>query len=548
MKQSYSQLQSIRAYYDFPDVDVDRYTIGGRKRQVLVAARELNVGLLDPKAQNWVNTHLVYTHGFGLVMSPVNEADSRGLPEFVIGDIPPAVSSELATGVAAKDLEIKQPRIYFGEDTDPYVIVDTGKDEFDYPQGERNAYYQYKGASGPEIGSPLRRLAWAIRLGSSQVFFSGYLKPDSRVLMHRDVMTRVETLAPWLRYEDDPYTTIVDGRIVWIVDAYTSSTRYPYAERLEDGTNYLRNSVKVTVDAFTGETTFYAFDPDDPVLKAWRGVFPTLVVDGDKIPDAVREHFRYPVGLFSAQAEIYRTYHMTDVNVFYNKEDQWQIPGERKGQTMAALLRAAASAGGDRRALLPHAALHAAQQGQHERLDRGIERPDQLRRAHRLQLPQRARHPRPRAGLGPHQPGLRDLAAALALEPAREQGALRQHARDSDQGVDRLHPAAVPAGRGDRDSRAHARHRRLRRQGRHGEGPGVRAAQGLRRGACRDDRDARRRAAARRPTADLASARTLYEQAIAAQKAGDWAEYGRLIKQLGEVLARLAAEEGTRTP
>ncbi|HSK46480.1 MAG TPA: UPF0182 family protein, partial [Coriobacteriia bacterium] len=260
VQQSYSQLQSIRAYYDFPDVDVDRYTIGGRKRQVLVAARELNANKLDPTAQNWVNTHLVYTHGFGLVRSPVNGADNRGLPEFIIGDIPPAVSSDIATGSASEELQIKQPRIYFGEDTDPYVIVDTSKDEFDYPAGEENAYYQYQGDTGPTVGSLPRRIAWALRLGSSQVLFSDYIDANSRVLMHRDVVSRVSTLAPWLRLEDDPYPTIIDGRIVWILDAYTHSDQFPYAEQLPDGTNYLRNSVKVTVDAFTGKTTLYTFD------------------------------------------------------------------------------------------------------------------------------------------------------------------------------------------------------------------------------------------------------------------------------------------------
>lgn len=333
VKQSYGQLQTLRPYYEFADVDVDRYIINGAKRQVLVSAREMNSSMLADTAQTWVNRHLVYTHGFGLVMSPASEFDSRGLPRFYVGDIPPKLSSAVATNSPA--IVQKQPRIYFGEDTTEYVIVDTSLPEFDYPLGEKNATYTYKGSKGVKVGGLMSRIAWAMRLGSSQVLFSSYIKPDSRVLMRRDLTSRLNELAPWLSFEDDPYPVIVDGRIVWIIDAYTHSEMYPYSQPLSGGVNYLRNSVKVTVDAFTGETTFYAFDETDPVLKAWRSVFPTLITSGDKIPAAIREHFRYPEGLFSAQAEVYRTYHMTDTQVFYNKEDQWQIPGEAQGKPMA---------------------------------------------------------------------------------------------------------------------------------------------------------------------------------------------------------------------
>ena len=325
--QSYSQLQSIRPYYLFPDVDVDRYVIDGKPQQVLVAARELSTNLLAAQSQTWVNQHLIYTHGFGLVMSPVNAADARGLPEFIIGDIPPKTTTNLKTD---------QPRIYFGESTKDYVIVDSGAKEFDYPLGEQNAYYEYKGTGGVKIGSLFQRLAWALHLGSSQIIFSEYVKPESRVLIKRDLMTRLNTLAPWLTYEKDPYPVLVNGRIKWVIDAFTTSSSYPYSEGLpsDPSVTYMRNSVKVTVDAFDGTTTFYAFDPSDPVLQAWRKVFPSLVVDGSKIPQAVRDHFRYPETLFAAQAEVYRTYHMTDPRVFYNKEDQWEIPGERQGRPM----------------------------------------------------------------------------------------------------------------------------------------------------------------------------------------------------------------------
>lgn len=333
VKQGYAQLQTIRPYYEFADVDVDRYEVNGVTRQLLVSAREMNSALLADTAQTWVNRHLVYTHGFGLIMSPASEFDSRGLPRFVVGDIPPTVASSVASG--SPDLEQTQPRIYFGERTTDYVIVNTGTKEFDFPLGEKNAFYQYEDPEpGVEVGNIVRRLAWAASLGSSQVLFSTYLTPESRVLMRRDLTTRLDALAPWLVYEDDPYPVVSEGRIVWVIDAYTSSRMYPYSERTFGGANYLRNSVKVTIDAFTGETTFYAFDAEDPVLAAWREIFPELFTDASEIPDSVARHFRYPQGLFEAQADIYRTYHMTDPGVFYNKEDQWEIPGERQGRPM----------------------------------------------------------------------------------------------------------------------------------------------------------------------------------------------------------------------
>ncbi len=333
VQQSYTQLQSIRPYYDFADVDVDRYEVNGRRRQVLVSAREMNSSLLAEQAQTWLNTHVVYTHGNGLVMSPVSEADSRGLPHFYVGEVPPKVRSDVASG--SPDLQIDQPRIYFGEDTTEYVIVNAnGIDEFDYPQGETNATSRYDGSAGIEIGGFARRIAWALRLGSSQVFFSGYVTPESRVLLRRDLDSRLERLAPFLSFDTDPYPALVDGRVLWVIDGYTWTDRYPYSEYLPDSdVNYMRNSVKVTVDAYSGETTLYAFDPD-PITEAWRDIFPGLIVDADQIPDGVREHLRFPQDLFEAQAEIYRTYHMTDPTVFYNKEDQWEIPGIRQGEPM----------------------------------------------------------------------------------------------------------------------------------------------------------------------------------------------------------------------
>jgi uncharacterized membrane protein (UPF0182 family) len=322
---AYEQLQAIRPYYEFADVDVDRYVVDGTRRQVILAAREMDTSQLPEQAQTWVNQHLVYTHGFGIVMSPVNESDNRGLPKFIIGDVPPRTDTDLVT---------EQGRIYFGEITNDYVIVDSGIKEFDYPLGDANAEYEYEGDTGIRIGSLPRRLAWAWHLGSSQILFSGFVEPDSRVLYRRDLMTRLNRLAPWLLYEEDEYPVLTDGRIEWLVDAYTATEDFPYSQPLDSGISYLRNSVKVTVDAYDGTTTLFAFDPEDPILRSWRKIFPTLFTDGEKIPGEIREHFRYPQGLFSAQALVYENYHMTDPRVFYNKEDSWAIPGERQGTPM----------------------------------------------------------------------------------------------------------------------------------------------------------------------------------------------------------------------
>ncbi len=337
----YSQLQALRQYYEFPDVDVDRYAIQPKgaslsesaitsagvpvTRQVLVAAREVNASKLPEAAQTWLNRHLVYTHGFGLVMSPVNEADSSGLPRMIIRDVPPRTDTNLVT---------KEGRIYFGERTDNYVILDTGTKEFDFPLGERNATYEYKGKAGVPVGNILRRLAWAITMSDGgQILFSQSVKPDSKMVFRRNIRERVQQLAPFLSYDSDPYPVLVDGRIKWVIDAYTTSAYFPYSEPIEGSDlTYLRNSVKVVIDAFDGTTTMYAFDPQDPILKAWSEIYPSLFTPGTKIPAAIGEHFRYPSDQFSAQAEVYRNYHMTDPRVFYNKEDSWAIPNQGSGK------------------------------------------------------------------------------------------------------------------------------------------------------------------------------------------------------------------------
>jgi len=325
--QTFRQLQGIRPYYDFTDVDIDRYVIDGELRQVLISAREMNVTRLASQAQTWVNRHLVYTHGYGLVVSPVNESSGQGLPRFILRDIPPASQT---------DLELEQSALYFGEQTTEYVIAGTDLAEFDYPVGDANAETSYTGTGGIELSDPLRRAAFALRFSAPQILFSGYIRPDSQVLFRRTITERIDTLAPWLYRDNDPYPAIIDGRAVWIADCYTVSDRYPYSERY-NGISYIRNSVKVTVDAYDGTTVLYAFDPEDPLLQAWSAVFPGLLASADEMPAEVREHLRYPEDLFTLQAEVYKTYHMLDPKVFYNKENEWALPGEGADGTGAPM-------------------------------------------------------------------------------------------------------------------------------------------------------------------------------------------------------------------
>jgi uncharacterized membrane protein (UPF0182 family) len=318
--QSYKQLQEIRFYYDFDDVDIDRYTIDGEYRQVLISAREMNVDELSETAQTWVNRHLAYTHGYGAVVSPVNLSTTDGFPRFIVKDLPPATDTNLV---------IDEPRIYYGEQTYEYVLAPSDFEEFDYPIGEDKATNNYDGAGGVPVDSLLRQVVFALRFSSAKIVLSEYVTEDSKMLFRRSIRERASALAPWLALDDDPYITIVDGRLLWVLDGYTTSSMYPYSERMgPGGLNYLRNSVKITIDAHDGTTTLYAFDEEDPILATWREVFPGLVVDDDEMPEEVRSHLRYPEDLFRVQAEVYKTYHMLEPTTFYNKEDQWELPGE----------------------------------------------------------------------------------------------------------------------------------------------------------------------------------------------------------------------------
>jgi len=324
--QTYNQIQSIRTYYDFSDVDVDRYTIDGKYRQVMISARELATHKLSDKAQTWVNLHLVYTHGYGVAVSPVNEFTADGLPNLLVKDIPPA-------GV----IPVTRPQIYFGEETASYVFVKTREKEFDYPKGDENAFTTYEGAGGVSVGAYWDRLMFALRFGDMNILLTDALTGDSRVLFNRQIQTRVKRVAPFLMLDKDPYPVIADGKIVWIQDAYTSTNNYPYSEPYQRNLNYIRNAVKIAIDAYDGAMTFFVAEPDEPILKAYRAIFPALFKAMDQMPASLRDHLRYPEGLFTIQAAMYRTYHMQDPLVFYNKEDLWAVPNESSGGQPSAM-------------------------------------------------------------------------------------------------------------------------------------------------------------------------------------------------------------------
>ncbi|MBI4790860.1 MAG: UPF0182 family protein [Chloroflexi bacterium] len=315
--QTYDQIQTIRTYYDFGDIDVDRYTIDGRYQQVMVSARELTTSRLPENAQTWVNLRLLYTHGYGVAMTPVNEFTLDGLPTLIVKDIPPAGK-----------VPITRPEIYYGEQATSYVFVKTKEKEFDYPKGDENALTTYAGTGGVPINSYFDRLMFSLRFADTNILLTDAFTGDSRVLFNRTIQSRIARIAPFLMLDRDPYIVVADGRLVWLQDAYTSTDRYPYSEPHESGINYIRNSVKIAVDAYDGTVVFYVAEPNEPILQAYRAIFPVLFRSMDQMPAALSAHIRYPEGLFSIQAAMYRTYHMQDPQVFYNKEDLWAIPNE----------------------------------------------------------------------------------------------------------------------------------------------------------------------------------------------------------------------------
>ncbi|MGA2086944.1 MAG: UPF0182 family protein, partial [Terracidiphilus sp.] len=328
LKDTLRQIQEIRTYYDFPGIDIDRYEIDGAMREVMLATRELNVDKLPESSRNWINEKLIYTHGYGITMNPVNGFTPEGLPTLMLSNMP--VQSTV------RGLNITRPEIYFGEMTNTDVYVKTRQQEFNFPEGQANNLTSYEGAGGIVVGGFFRRILLAFDRGDiAKLPFSDDVNAQSRLLMRRNVRDRVAALAPFLAYDPDPYIVVgEDGRLSWIMDAFTTSDSYPYSShyRLDgDSVSYMRNSVKVVVDAYDGTTTFYVFDSEDPILAAWRGIFPALFKDASAMPAGLRKHVRYPEMLLQLQAAVYGLYHMTNPEVFYNREDLWTVATETTG-------------------------------------------------------------------------------------------------------------------------------------------------------------------------------------------------------------------------
>ena len=339
---TYQELQSLRLYYRFHDVDIDRYTLDGDYRQVMLAARELDYSKVPEDAQNWVNKSLKYTHGYGVAMSPVNQVTVEGLPNFFIENIPPVTST---------DIEIAQPRIYYGEETNHYIYTGASTDEFDYPQGNDNATNRYDGTGGVSIGSLGRRSAYAVEMGSAKPLISNYFTDSTKIHYHRNIVDRARQIVPFLQLDSDPYLSLIAGRFKWIIDGYTTSDRYPYSEPLasspdvdvllssktqladvaDNSTNYIRDAAKVVIDAYDGSLTVYATAGNDPILSTYQKIFPELFTPIASASEELRSHFRYPLNLFQIQSQIYRAYHMENTEVFYNREDLWQFPRQIGG-------------------------------------------------------------------------------------------------------------------------------------------------------------------------------------------------------------------------
>jgi uncharacterized membrane protein (UPF0182 family) len=320
---TFGQLQEIRTYYDFVSVDDDRYWIDGKYRQVLLSPREMNAASLPTRT--FINEHLTFTHGMGLTLGPVNQVTPEGLPVLFVKDLPP---------VTTVSLRVSRPQIYYGELANDFVVVGTRQREFDHPSGEMNVYAAYAGKGGVRVGNLLRRAVLATRFGSDKILFSQDIRDSSRVLYYRNIMTRARTALPFLQFDRDPYLVLTDeGSLQWILDAYTTSDDYPYAQRLPDGTTYMRNSVKLVIDAYNGSLAAYVSAPGDPLIRTWSRIFPGIFLPLDSMPAGLRAHIRYPDEIYRIQTSLYATYHMDAPDDFYHREDQWQIPAvaEKEG-------------------------------------------------------------------------------------------------------------------------------------------------------------------------------------------------------------------------
>lgn len=324
LQQTLSQLQEIRLYYEFGNIDVDRYLINGQLQQVMLSPREIDTSQLTQQAQTWTNKHLVYTHGYGLCMSPVNEVNKEGLPKLYIKDIPPI----------SNHMNINRPEIYFGEKPSSYIITNTDQEEFDYPKGDTNVYTHYQGHGGVQLNGFLKRLLFAIKFSDMKILVSSLIGSDSRLLYDHNITRIVRKITPFIGIDNDPYMVVTDtGKLVWMLDGYTFSTQFPYSEPFNRQLNYIRNAVKITIDAYNGDIHYYIADQTDPIIKAYAKFYTNLFKPLSDMPSDLLRHIRYPKDLFSVQSYMYRTYHMTDPQVFYNREDLWEIPSETYEQS-----------------------------------------------------------------------------------------------------------------------------------------------------------------------------------------------------------------------
>ncbi|MGM0499166.1 MAG: UPF0182 family protein [Bacillota bacterium] len=327
LQDTYNQLQALRQYYTFEDIDIDRYQLGDDYTQVMLGARELDQDALASQAQTWVNRTLKYTHGLGVTMSPAGKVRDNGQPEFLIQDIPPKVNNE--------NINLDNSSIYYGEKTDNYVIVNTDETEFHYPMGSENVFTEYKGTGGVEISNILRKAIYGLRFNTMKILLSDDINDQSQIMYERNIHQRVRKAAPFLQYDSDPYIVNAEGRLFWIYDAYTTTSRYPYSQPYNGRQNYVRNSIKVVVDAYNGTLDYYIIDEGDPIAMTYSKIFDDLFKSADEMPDSIKKHLRYPLDLFKIQTQIYKNYHMQDPVVYYNREDVWQIPQENyQGSTV----------------------------------------------------------------------------------------------------------------------------------------------------------------------------------------------------------------------
>lgn len=321
----FNSIQGFRVYYEFMDIDIDRYDVNGEYTQVFISAREMNNNRLEDKAKTWINTHLKYTHGYGVVVSPVNTVNEAGQPSLVVKDIPPETDKDA--------LKVSEPRIYYGESTNTYAITNCKTKEFDYPEGSENAENYYQGTGGIKLNF-MNRVLFTMYHGDLKILLSSDITSESRMHIKRNIMDRVSTIAPFLAYDEDPYIVIADGKLYWIVDGFTTSKRYPYSQPYDEQNsfNYIRNSVKVVVDAYNGDVSFYQVDPQDPIVNTYNKIYPNMFKPVAEMPQSLQAHIRYSQGMFDIQSNIYRVYHMNNPRVFYNKEDQWEIANQVYGQ------------------------------------------------------------------------------------------------------------------------------------------------------------------------------------------------------------------------